>query len=111
MALGGAVGAVARWGVGALLGGGQGGFPWATLAVNVVGCAALGALAGLTGPRDDARLLLGTGLLGGFTTFSAFGLETVSLLRAGAAGLAGANVLANVVLGLLAAAAGLRLAS
>lgn len=77
--LGGAAGSVLRHLVSvaaaALLGGG---FPWGTLAVNAAGSAAIGALATL-GLRDDARLLLVTGLLGGFTTFSAFSLETARL--------------------------------
>jgi CrcB protein len=112
VAAGGAGGALLRWAVTLALapsptsGIALPAFPWATLAVNVVGCACMGALASLTGPRDDARLLLGTGVLGGFTTFSAFGLETLTLLRAGAHGLAAANVLANVLLGVLMAAGG-----
>jgi CrcB protein len=79
-------------------------FPWGTLAVNLLGCFAIGALAQLAEARGafgaEARLLLLTGLLGGFTTFSAFGNETWSLLRDAERGLAAANVLANVVLGL-----------
>ena len=54
------------------------GFPWGTLAVNAAGSAAIGALAALN-LQDPARLLLVTGLLGGFTTFSAFSLETAHL--------------------------------
>jgi CrcB protein len=110
VAAGGAAGALLRWAVtlalapSATSGTALPTFPWATLAVNLVGCAFMGALAALTGPKDDARLLLGTGVLGGFTTFSAFGLETLTLLRAGAHGLAAANVLANVLLGVLLAA-------
>jgi fluoride exporter len=53
-------------------------FPWGTLAVNAIGSAAIGALAAL-GLQHHARLLLVTGLLGGFTTFSAFSLETAQL--------------------------------
>ena len=53
-------------------------FPWGTLAVNAIGSAAVGVLASL-GLQDPARLLLVTGLLGGFTTFSAFSLETALL--------------------------------
>jgi fluoride exporter len=76
VALGGAVGSVLRYAVsvqGVLWFGLH--FPWGTLAVNVVGSAAIGALGALPLPQE-ARLLLITGLLGGFTTFSAFSLET-----------------------------------
>ena len=62
-------------------------FPWSTFAVNIVGCLIMGLLSGLAERLEwftpQARLLLLTGLLGGFTTFSAFGLETVYLLRRG----------------------------
>lgn len=74
VAAGGALGSMARYGV-SLLAAGQ---PWATLAVNVLGSAAIGVLAGqgLAGP---ARLFWVTGVLGGFTTFSAFSLEAALL--------------------------------
>ena len=87
VALGGALGAIARWKLfGAILHHTENWkFPLATFVVNVLGCLIAGALAGLAIKRDlitpDARLFLFTGLLGGFTTFSAFGLETVLLLR------------------------------
>jgi CrcB protein len=114
--LGGAVGSVLRFWLGGLM---QHrfeatGFPAGTLAVNLLGCFAIGILAGAVETRHafspDLRLLLGAGLLGGFTTFSAFGNETVTLLRTGQAGLAAVNVVTNVVLGVGLAAAG-RLAS
>ncbi len=77
--LGGAAGSILRYLVSvaatAVLGGG---FPWGTLAVNAAGSAAIGFLASF-GLQDSARLLLVTGLLGGFTTFSAFSLETAQL--------------------------------
>jgi CrcB protein len=79
-------------------------FPWGTLAVNLLGCFAIGVLVQLAEARGafsaETRLLVATGLLGGFTTFSAFGNETVELLRDAERGLAAANVLANVFLGL-----------
>jgi len=79
VALGGAAGSVLRYVVSllgvALFGGG---FPWGTLAVNVLGSAAIGALAAL-GIEGGARSLLVPGFLGGFTTFSAFSLETTFL--------------------------------
>jgi fluoride exporter len=77
--LGGAAGSVLRYlvSVAALAALGSG-FPWGTLAVNAAGSTAIGALASL-GLQDNTRLLLVTGLLGGFTTFSAFSLETAQL--------------------------------
>ncbi len=80
------------------------GFPWGTLAVNVVGCLAIGFLLSLGEQRDylsrEARLLLVTGFLGSFTTFSAFGWETYDLFKAGDAARAGGNVVLSVALGL-----------
>ncbi len=83
VALGGAVGSVARYGVGFAAARWLGlAFPWGTLAVNIVGGLAMGFLAARVGPeQESARLLLGVGLLGGFTTFSAFSLETVRLME------------------------------
>jgi CrcB protein len=83
VALGGALGSVARFGFGLaaarLLGLA---FPWGTLAVNVVGGVAMGVMAARIGPENETvRLFIGTGLLGGFTTFSAFSLETVRLME------------------------------
>ncbi len=81
-------------------------FPYGTLAVNVVGCLLIGVLAGLADTRDilstEVRLLLVVGILGGFTTFSAFGNETMALVRNGAFIGALTNVALQVVLGLLA---------
>ena len=81
-------------------------FPAGTFAVNVIGCLIAGILAALAEKHDffepDLRLLLFTGFLGGFTTFSAFGLETMHLLKRGDVGIAAANVLLSVTLGLLA---------
>lgn len=87
-----------------------GGFPWATLAVNVTGAAALGAVAGAWhGGRDAAvpLALVATGLLGSYTTFSAFALE-VRLLLPAAPAVAVLYGLGSVVAGVLAAAAGAR---
>jgi CrcB protein len=83
VALGGALGSLARYGVGVAFARWLGlGFPWGTLAVNMLGGLAMGVLAARVGPEDVAlRLALGVGLLGGFTTFSAFSLETVRLLQ------------------------------
>ncbi|GAA0577578.1 fluoride efflux transporter CrcB [Craurococcus roseus] len=79
VALGGAAGSILRYSISAAAVATLGaGFPWGTLAVNAAGSTAIGALASL-GVQGDARLLLVTGLLGGFTTFSAFSLETMTL--------------------------------
>jgi CrcB protein len=90
------------------------GWPWGTLAVNVLGCLAIGVLLGLAERHDwvsrEVRLLLVTGFLGSFTTFSAFGWETYGLLRADEVAQAGAYVVASVVLGLVAVWAGAVLA-
>ena len=80
-------------------------FPWGMLAVNVVGCFAIGVVATLADEAEVfspmARLLLVSGLLGGFTTFSTFGMETWQLVEARALGLALAYALGSVALGLL----------
>ena len=83
VALGGAVGSAARYGVGLAAARWLGaGFPWGTLAVNALGGLAMGVLAARVGPGDEhLRLLLGVGLLGGFTTFSAFSIETIRLMQ------------------------------
>jgi CrcB protein len=79
-------------------------FPTGTLAVNVLGCAAIGILSELAESRGaltpEARSFLIIGVLGGFTTLSAFANETLNLLRAGQALPAGLNAAANVLLGL-----------
>lgn len=89
---------------------GESAFPWGTLSVNVLGSFVIGAIVGAaaeaSGLRESARLLLLTGVLGGFTTFSAFTNETLTLLRGGHAGLAAAYVAASVAAGLAAVCAG-----
>jgi CrcB protein len=81
-------------------------FPYGTLAVNVLGCLIIGLLAGLAETRasfsPQVRLFLFVGILGGFTTFSSFALETFSLARDTQNAAALANVGAQLVLGLLA---------
>lgn len=108
VALGGALGAVLRYQTGGAVARWLGpsaaaAFPWATLAVNVTGSFAMGLLAGWLARHDGAegwRLLLGVGLLGGFTTFSAFSLELLGLIERGAPGLALAYALVSVAAGL-----------
>lgn len=88
--------------------------PWGTLTVNVLGCLALGFVAGLIdvrgvlGPRG--RLFLMIGVLGGFTTFSTFGLETLNLLQDGHRGGSFLNIALQLILGLGAVWIGLGLA-
>ena len=106
VAAGGAVGSVARY----LLSGfvlhrtTDWRFPLGTFAVNVVGCLAVGVIGGFVVKHDafasDARLFLLTGLAGGFTTFSAFGLETFYLLRRAEYLVAAGYVASSVALGL-----------
>lgn len=83
---GGALGAMARYGISVLFArAGLIGFPFATLTINIVGSLAMGVLFGFLGrgAPEAARLFLGVGALGGFTTFSAFSQETVMLMGRG----------------------------
>lgn len=87
--IGGGLGAVARYTLAGLVGRVAGtGFPWGTLAVNLLGAALIGAVTALFATRFSlpmqAKLFLVTGVLGGFTTFSAFSLEAANLLQRGA---------------------------
>jgi CrcB protein len=86
-------------------------FPWATFLINVTGCFGIGFLAVLAEERmllgPGARLFLMVGVLGGYTTFSTFGYETIALLRDGSLAAASLNVLGQVALGLLAVWAGM----
>ena len=108
VALGGALGSAVRYQVAAVWLAHATGWrlPVGTLTVNVVGCLLAGGLVVLADKYHvlppDMRLLLFTGLMGGLTTFSAFGVETVLLFQRGQGGAAVANVLASVGLGLLA---------
>lgn len=103
---GGALGAVARYGVGGLLhrNASLAGFPFGTLTVNLLGCLLIGLGAGLADARQvftpEARLFVFVGVLGGFTTFSSFGYETIALLRDHEFLRAGLNAGLNVFAGL-----------
>jgi CrcB protein len=90
-------------------------FPWGTLTVNVAGSFIMGALAAWLALRagegwsQPLRLFLATGILGGFTTFSAFSLDAVLMWEQGEAGLAAAYAAASVVLSIAGLVAGLAL--
>lgn len=106
VAFGGAIGASLRYLVGLAVA-----FPMGTLAVNVLGSLAIGFVwAGLLDKSPGALPFVMTGILGGFTTFSTFSLDTMRLVQDGRLGAAGTYVLASVILSLLACFAGLWLA-
>ncbi|KJV36240.1 hypothetical protein VI08_05810 [Luteibacter yeojuensis] len=90
------------------------GFPWPTLVINILGSALMGALTGWLAVQGNApqslRLFIATGILGGFTTFSTFSLETVLLYQRGQLGLAVAYVAASVAIGVGALMLAMRLA-
>ncbi|MGB8314824.1 MAG: fluoride efflux transporter CrcB [Aestuariivirga sp.] len=114
VALGGAIGSAARYGVnvwsGRLLGSE---FPWHTFFVNVLGCFVMGTLVELMALKlnvnNDTRAFLSTGILGGFTTFSAFSLDFALLVERKSYGAAAAYGAGSVALSLIAVFAGLSL--
>ncbi|WP_089707572.1 fluoride efflux transporter CrcB [Vreelandella arcis] len=116
VAVGGAVGGMARFGIANLFARWVGGaFPWGTLAINLLGAFALGWLASALNMGDAKQpgnfwLIIAVGLLGGFTTVSSFSLQTLGLWQQGAPGKALANVLFTVVLGVIACGVGAWLA-
>lgn len=105
--LGGALGAISRYGFAALVGRAWPmGFPLATLLINIAGSAAMGLFIGLMARfapawQEEARLFVAVGILGGFTTFSAFSLDTVLLIERGELLQAGTYVLLSVVVCLI----------
>ncbi|MGB5076127.1 MAG: CrcB family protein [Sphingorhabdus sp.] len=111
---GGALGAAMRFGLARSVPLGAGGWPWPTFVANIIGGLAMGVLAGwlLRGnsAAEPLRLFLGVGLLGGFTTFSAFSLEMAHMIQRGQAVLAAAYALTSVLLALGAIFAGIMLA-
>ena len=109
IALGGAAGSLARWGVDQVVTGSS--YPWATFLINVSGCLLIGVLMAFVldvwAHRRYLRPLLGVGFLGGFTTFSTFVLETRGLAASSHSLLAIGYVVASTAAGFLAALAGL----
>lgn len=109
IALGSALGGVARFGLSGLISSAVGeSFPWGTLIVNVTGSFVIGLFATLTGPdgrlvaSPDVRQFVMIGICGGYTTFSSFSLQTLNLVRDGQVLDAGWNIAASIVLCLLA---------
>ena len=107
VALGGTIGTAARLGLGLVVPS-AGGFPFAILVANVLGALLIGVLAARLPAPSDLRLFLGTGVLGGFTTYSAFMTGTVALWT-DAPPLAFGYAVGSLALGLAAAAIGLRI--
>lgn len=109
---GGGLGAMARYFVTTALAGRLGNFPLGTLTANLLGSFLMGLAVGFIAGRSSMepfRLLAAVGFLGGFTTFSTFSAETLSLIQGGQIFSAAANVLVSVAAGLAACAAGLTL--
>ncbi len=114
IALGGALGSVLRYGLMSTAGRVLGtGFPWGTLAVNIIGCVAMGVVIGVLAKLSagDAlwRSFLCVGVLGGFTTFSAFSLDAVVMVERGALMPAALYIIGSVVLSIAGLSAGLLL--
>jgi CrcB protein len=113
LAVAAAAGSVARYLVGKAIQGRVGtAFPWGTFTVNVSGSFLLGLIVGLVshhGLSGDVKTVLGVGLLGGYTTFSTWGVETMALVEEGALVPAALNAVGSVGAGMLAGAAGLAL--
>ena len=113
--IGGGIGSACRYGVSTAAGRVFGdGFAWGTLLVNLLGCLLIGFIVGLADRAivsRTVRILLVTGFLGGFTTFSSFSLESVRMILGGSIGKGVLDIGLNVVLGLALTLAGLSLAS
>ena len=105
VACGGAIGASLRYGAGLLVSKPQHLFPWSTWTVNLLGCLIAGIFFAFTLKypvlHNETRLFLMVGVLGGFTTFSSFGLETFQLLRQEQFGIAMIYVCSSLILGVL----------
>lgn len=110
VAFGGAIGAIFRYGAGVWLAKPVGLFPWTTWSVNILGCFLAGVFFAFTQKyaflQNEARLFLMVGILGGFTTFSSFGLETFQLLKQEQIALAITYALSSLVMGVIVLAIG-----
>jgi len=103
--IGGALGAMARYGVGTAVPAPANGFPLATMLINIVGSLAMGLLVGVlakTTPQyqNEIRLFVAVGIFGGFTTFSSFSLDAITLVERGDFVLATAYIVGSVLLSL-----------
>jgi fluoride exporter len=111
VAVGGVLGALARYGIGLLLPHPSGSFPWGTLLINVLGGLLMGALIVTVAERGRGhpltRPFLGTGVLGGFTTFSTYTVDAQQLIAAGRVGVAGAYLAGTLVAAVVATWVGL----
>ena len=105
VACGGAIGASLRYGAGFIIAKPQNLFPWATWSINILGCFLAGIFFAFTQKyptlQNETRLFLMVGILGGFTTFSSFGLETFQLIRQGQLPIALAYTVSSVILGVI----------
>ena len=106
IALGGGVGALARYGIGLWLPTTPGHFPWGTFLINVLGCFLIGVLMVRWGQRPLLRPFLGVGILGGFTTFSTYAVETRALMTPGDMPLAMAYLFGTLAAAMLAVLGG-----
>lgn len=110
VACGGAIGASLRYGASFLMSKPHSMFPWATWSINLLGCFLAGVFFAFSQRypvlQNEARLLLMVGILGGFTTFSSFGLETLQLIRQGQFPIAFAYTVSSVIVGVVCLAIG-----
>ena len=105
ISLGGVIGALSRYGLGLAFPTPHG-FPWTTFSINVLGCVLIGVLmvfvSDVWSGRPLVRPFLGTGVLGGFTTFSTYAVDTVRLTNAGSAGIAMSYLVGTFIAAILA---------